>query len=130
MRDRTLSSMESRRLEAKRSLFVSTILRVRSLRATTSGRYDAIHKPVGLLALAYHRFQVLRDASEHGAAVLGVPSKATIKESADGQFVLRTIERSRLWEIQTPQVSSSYSHYRRKEPTVCHQSFARTGCQT
>lgn len=47
---------------------------------------------------------VLQDAREHGAAVLGVPSKATIKESADGSFVLRTIDRSRLWEIQTPQV--------------------------
>lgn len=47
---------------------------------------------------------VLRDAAEHGAAVLGVPSKATIKESADGKFVLRTIPRQRLWEIQTPQV--------------------------
>lgn len=47
---------------------------------------------------------VLRDAAEHGAAVLGVPSKATIKESEDGEFVLRTIPRSRLWEIQTPQV--------------------------
>lgn len=47
---------------------------------------------------------VLRDAREHGAAVLGVPLKATIKESEDGQFVLRTIPRDRLWEIQTPQV--------------------------
>jgi 2-C-methyl-D-erythritol 4-phosphate cytidylyltransferase len=27
-----------------------------------------------------------------------------IQESEDGQFVLRTIDRSRLWEIQTPQV--------------------------
>ncbi|KAG5181396.1 2-C-methyl-D-erythritol 4-phosphate cytidylyltransferase-domain-containing protein [Tribonema minus] len=49
-------------------------------------------------------YQVLRDAEEHGAAVLGVPMKATVKESEDGQFVLRTIDRSRLWEIQTPQV--------------------------
>ncbi|PXF46698.1 2-C-methyl-D-erythritol 4-phosphate cytidylyltransferase, chloroplastic [Gracilariopsis chorda] len=47
---------------------------------------------------------VLRDGAEYGAAVLGVPSKATIKESADGRFVLRTIPRQRLWEIQTPQV--------------------------
>jgi len=30
--------------------------------------------------------------------------KATVKESEDGEFVLRTINRSRLWEIQTPQV--------------------------
>ncbi|KAI0567559.1 2-c-methyl-d-erythritol 4-phosphate cytidylyltransferase [Gracilaria domingensis] len=48
--------------------------------------------------------EVLRDGANHGAAVLGVPSKATIKESADGEFVLRTIPRKRLWEIQTPQV--------------------------
>lgn len=46
----------------------------------------------------------LRDGVTHGAAVLGVPMKATVKESQDGEFVLRTINRSRLWEIQTPQV--------------------------
>jgi len=46
----------------------------------------------------------LRDASIYGAAAIGVPVKATIKESEDGQFVRRTIDRSRLWEIQTPQV--------------------------
>ncbi|CAM9726804.1 unnamed protein product [Ectocarpus fasciculatus] len=48
--------------------------------------------------------KVIADADEHGAAVLGVPMKATVKESADGQFVQRTIDRSRLWDIQTPQV--------------------------
>ena len=32
--------------------------------------------------------------------------KATVKESEDGQFVLRTVPRSRLWEIHTPQVST------------------------
>jgi 2-C-methyl-D-erythritol 4-phosphate cytidylyltransferase len=47
---------------------------------------------------------VVRDAREHGAAVLGVPCKATVKESADGEFVLRTVPRERLWEVQTPQV--------------------------
>ena len=49
---------------------------------------------------------VLRDGAEHGAAVLGVPCKATVKESADGRFVLRTIDRSRLWEVHTPQVGA------------------------
>ncbi|KAJ8904761.1 hypothetical protein NDN08_001277 [Rhodosorus marinus] len=48
--------------------------------------------------------KVLNDAEAHGAAVLGVPCKATVKESEDGSFVLRTIQRSRLWEVQTPQV--------------------------
>ena len=49
--------------------------------------------------------QVIKDANEHGAAVLAVPMKATVKESADGHFVLQTIDRSRLWEIHTPQVA-------------------------
>lgn len=48
--------------------------------------------------------RVLDDAREHGAAVLGVPVKPTIKETEDGEFVLKTLERSRLWEVQTPQV--------------------------
>jgi 2-C-methyl-D-erythritol 4-phosphate cytidylyltransferase len=47
---------------------------------------------------------VVTDAKEHGAAVLGVPCKATIKESEDGEFVARTIPRSKLWEVHTPQV--------------------------
>lgn len=49
---------------------------------------------------------VLKDGLKHGAAVLGVPMKATVKESSDGEFVLKTVERSRLWEIHTPQVAS------------------------
>ena len=51
-------------------------------------------------------YKVLHDADEHGAAVLGVPCKQTIKESEDGKFVSRTVERSRLWEVHTPQVPS------------------------
>ena len=31
--------------------------------------------------------------------------EATVKESEDGQFVAQTLERSKLWEIQTPQVA-------------------------
>ena len=30
--------------------------------------------------------------------------KPTVKESADGQFVARTLDRSKLWDVQTPQV--------------------------
>jgi 2-C-methyl-D-erythritol 4-phosphate cytidylyltransferase len=62
--------------------------------------------------LMFH--QVIRDAQEHGAAVLAVPMKATVKESADGEFVLRTIDRSRLWEIHTPQVMHPLSVYVRQ----------------
>ena len=36
--------------------------------------------------------------------VLAVPMKATVKESAGGEFVTRTLDRKTLWEIHTPQV--------------------------
>lgn len=41
-------------------------------------------------------------ASEHGAAIAGVPVKDTIKVTVDG-VVEQTIDRSKLWSIQTPQ---------------------------
>ena len=43
---------------------------------------------------------------EHGAAVLGVPVKPTIKEVGADMMVERTLTRSKLWDVQTPQVST------------------------
>lgn len=42
-------------------------------------------------------------AIEFGAAVAAQPLTDTIKESADGKQILRTLDRSRLWAVQTPQ---------------------------
>eukprot|EP00529_Nitzschia_sp_RCC80_P026357 CAMPEP_0113473542 /NCGR_PEP_ID=MMETSP0014_2-20120614/18100_1 /TAXON_ID=2857 /ORGANISM="Nitzschia sp." /LENGTH=349 /DNA_ID=CAMNT_0000366317 /DNA_START=84 /DNA_END=1133 /DNA_ORIENTATION=+ /assembly_acc=CAM_ASM_000159 len=67
-------------------------------------QYVAIHDSARPLVTIQEICNVVRDAKEHGAAVLGVPCKATIKESNDGTFVQRTIPRSRLWEVHTPQV--------------------------
>lgn len=75
--------------------------------ATASGvpvSLVAVHDSARPLVSAGEVENVVSDAREHGAAVLGVPCKATVKESADGQFVLRTVPRERLWEVQTPQV--------------------------
>ncbi|AQK99063.1 2-C-methyl-D-erythritol 4-phosphate cytidylyltransferase, chloroplastic [Zea mays] len=47
--------------------------------------------------------KVLEDAAVHGAAVLGVPVKATIKEANTNSFVVKTLDRKTLWEMQTPQ---------------------------
>ena len=63
-----------------------------------------IHDAARPLVTPEEIFKVIGDAREHGAAVLGVPVKATVKESEDGDFVLRTVDRSRLWEVHTPQV--------------------------
>jgi len=42
-------------------------------------------------------------AREMGAAVAALPVTDTIKESADGRFAERTVDRSKLWAVQTPQ---------------------------
>jgi len=64
----------------------------------------AIHDSARPLVTIKEICHVVSDAQEYGAAVLGVPCKATIKESEDGSTVLRTIPRKRLWEVHTPQV--------------------------
>ncbi|EEF58345.1 2-C-methyl-D-erythritol 4-phosphate cytidylyltransferase [Pedosphaera parvula] len=42
-------------------------------------------------------------AREMGAAVAAQPVTDTIKESEDGKMVSRTLQRSKLWAVQTPQ---------------------------
>jgi 2-C-methyl-D-erythritol 4-phosphate cytidylyltransferase len=42
-------------------------------------------------------------AEETGAAVAAQPMIDTIKESPDGKLIRRTLDRSRLWSVQTPQ---------------------------
>ena len=42
-------------------------------------------------------------ARETGAAVAAQRVTDTIKESADGQLIMRNVDRSRLWSVQTPQ---------------------------
>lgn len=48
--------------------------------------------------------QTVAAAREHGAAVAAQPVSDTIKESNDGGIVERTLDRSKLWAVQTPQV--------------------------
>lgn len=45
---------------------------------------------------------LVEEAEQHGAAVLAVPVKDTIKKVIDNK-VIETVERSSLWSIQTPQ---------------------------
>ncbi len=45
----------------------------------------------------------VKRAEESGAAVAAQPVTDTIKESADGRLIERTLDRSKLWAVQTPQ---------------------------
>jgi len=42
-------------------------------------------------------------ANQYGSAIMAVPVKDTIKESDDDGFVWKTLDRRKLWAIQTPQ---------------------------
>lgn len=42
-------------------------------------------------------------ARETGAAVAAQPVTDTLKETADGKIISRTVDRSKLWAVQTPQ---------------------------
>lgn len=48
--------------------------------------------------------RLINKAKSSGAAIVGVPVKATIKETVSKTRVKRTLDRDKLWEIQTPQV--------------------------
>ncbi len=67
--------------------------------------------------------EVILAAKNTGAAILGVPVKATIKSVKRDALVERTVDRSNLWEIQTPQVFkkelivAAYNKYLKREFT-------------
>ncbi|KAJ1427081.1 Nucleotide-diphospho-sugar transferase [Sesbania bispinosa] len=63
-----------------------------------------VHDSARPLVLSGDVKKVLKDGLLNGAAVLGVPVKATIKEANSESFVVRTLDRKTLWEMQTPQV--------------------------
>lgn len=48
--------------------------------------------------------RVIQAAKEYGAATAAMPLKFTLKQSDENGFVQKTLDRSSLWEIQTPQV--------------------------
>ena len=62
----------------------------------------AVHDGVRPFVTPEEIDRTVREAEEHGAAVLATPASDTIKE-AEGGVVLRTLERARLWHAQTPQ---------------------------
>ncbi|KAL2635869.1 hypothetical protein R1flu_007348 [Riccia fluitans] len=71
---------------------------------SVTSKLACIHDSARPLVRTSDILKVISDAWIHGAAVLGVPCKATIKEAGTNQFVKKTLDRKTLWEMQTPQV--------------------------
>jgi 2-C-methyl-D-erythritol 4-phosphate cytidylyltransferase len=62
----------------------------------------AVHDGVRPFVTPAEIDRAVREAEEHGAAILAAPAVETVKEVEDGR-VVRTLERARLWHAQTPQ---------------------------
>lgn len=77
-----------------------------ALSAAEDTEYVMIHdgaRPFVSLDMVH---ESIRYGKEHGACTVAVPVKDTIKEVAENGFGIRTLERSLLWNIQTPQTFS------------------------
>lgn len=70
----------------------------------TKTKYVVIHDGVRPFVDEGSITRVIEEARRTGAAVLGVSVKSTIKKVDRRMVVDETLNRSRLWEIQTPQV--------------------------
>eukprot|EP00916_Digyalum_oweni_P004001 GHVL01007121.1.p1 GENE.GHVL01007121.1~~GHVL01007121.1.p1 ORF type:complete len:234 (-),score=71.48 GHVL01007121.1:68-769(-) len=67
-------------------------------------KYIIIHDSARPYVNKIDIYNVIQDGIKYGAAILANPVKYTIKQSDDGQFVNKTMERETLWEAHTPQV--------------------------
>lgn len=68
-----------------------------------SGEVVAIQDGARPCTTPDHIAGVVSAAREFGAAVAAQRVTDTIKESSDGVNILRTVDRSKLWSVQTPQ---------------------------
>jgi len=78
-----------------------------ALRACGEGDPVIVHDAARPLSTARLFAQALEELERHeaDAVIAAVPVSDTIKEvSDDGRTVMRTLDRSRLWAVQTPQV--------------------------
>lgn len=69
-----------------------------------SSEFILIHDSARPLLKKEDVIKVINDAFIFGASTLAVPLKFTVKSSADGLLVEKTLPRHTLYEIQTPQV--------------------------
>src|SRR5690625_433708 len=75
-----------------------------ALRVTGDATLVLVHDAVRPFVKLKHIQACCRAASETGAAVLGIPSRDTIKRLDDRRLVLDTPSRATMWQAQTPQV--------------------------
>ncbi|MBW2332377.1 MAG: 2-C-methyl-D-erythritol 4-phosphate cytidylyltransferase [Deltaproteobacteria bacterium] len=69
-------------------------------------RWALIHDGVRPLVTTELIEKVIKAAKKFRAVITGLPVKETVKELDDQSMVLRSVDRSQLWLIQTPQMAT------------------------
>ncbi len=87
---------------AKRSESVAKALE----KVKPAAEYVAIHDAVRPCLVDAWIDKVFDAAKKSGAAILATPITSTLKRSSDGKTIQDTVDRTALWEAQTPQVFS------------------------
>jgi 2-C-methyl-D-erythritol 4-phosphate cytidylyltransferase len=62
-----------------------------------------VHDAVRPFLTAAMVVQALEQAAKHGAAIVAVPMRDTVKQAGAGGLIVKTIDRGSLWLAQTPQ---------------------------
>lgn len=70
---------------------------------SASTQIVVVHDAARPLITEHMLEQVVAEAEQHGAATTGMPVIPTVKLASDNGFVEQTLDRDRVWEIQTPQ---------------------------
>ena len=83
-------------------------------KARKEAKLLAIHDSARPLTDLDDARRCFEDGAKHGAAVLAVKCKATIKQANEDGSIDKTLDRNLLWEMQTPQV---------REPNVLKEGF-------
>lgn len=89
--------------------------------AAPSSALALIHDAARPLLSAEMIDQLAFTAREHGSAVCARPATDTLKEATPEGLVLRTVDRSKFWQVETPQV------FRRAEITEAYQKVQAEG---
>lgn len=70
-------------------------------------KWVCIHDGARPLLKKKDLLNVINAGKNHEAAALAVPVKETLKESDDQLFVKKTLDRKKIWTVQTPQIITS-----------------------
>jgi 2-C-methyl-D-erythritol 4-phosphate cytidylyltransferase/2-C-methyl-D-erythritol 4-phosphate cytidylyltransferase/2-C-methyl-D-erythritol 2,4-cyclodiphosphate synthase len=76
---------------------------IKSLESPNDNDILLIHNGANPLVDEKTILECIKQAKEYGAAVAAVPASDTIKEVKEG-FVVKSLDRNKLWHMQTPQV--------------------------